>query len=62
MSIKALHTAYRVADLDRSVGFYETGGFRLIGRVAIGDGSIFVMRNLAGDGARGLVFPGSAGE
>jgi lactoylglutathione lyase len=48
--MKTLHTAYRVADLDRSVGFYERVGFREIGRVAIGDESILVMLNLPGDG------------
>lgn len=45
-----LHTAYRVADLDRSAGFSEKVGFREVGRVALGEESILVMRNLPGDG------------
>jgi lactoylglutathione lyase len=48
--MKTLHTAYRVADLDRSVGFYEKVGFGEVGRVALGDESILVMLNLPGDG------------
>ena len=49
--MKTLRTAYRVADLDRSVGFSKKVGFREIGRVAIGDESVPVMRNLPGDGS-----------
>ncbi len=48
--MKTLHTAYRVQDLDRSVGFYGTVGFREIGRVVPGDGPTLVMLNLPGDG------------
>jgi lactoylglutathione lyase len=48
--MKTLHTAYRVRDLARSVDFYRTVGFREIGRVTTGDGSVLVMLNLPGDG------------
>lgn len=48
--MKMLHTAYRVGDLGRSQAFYRTVGFREVGRVALGDGSILVMLNLPGDG------------
>jgi lactoylglutathione lyase len=48
--MKTLHTAYRVRDLARSVEFYQQVGFREIGRVTTGDGSVLVMLNLPGDG------------
>ena len=48
--MKTLHTAYRVQNLDRSADFYRKVGFREIGRVTIGVGSILVMLNLPGDG------------
>ena len=48
--MKTLHTAYRVSDLVRSVDFYEKVGYREIGRVALGEGSVLVMLNLPGDG------------
>jgi lactoylglutathione lyase len=49
-AMKALHTAYRVQNLDRSVDFYKKLGFAEIGRVALGDETILVMLNLPGDG------------
>ena len=39
-----------MSDLVRSVDFYDKLGYREIGRVAFGDGSILVMLNLPGDG------------
>ena len=48
--MKTLHTAYRVSDLDRATAFYETVGFREIGRVTLDDGSILLMLNLPDDG------------
>jgi lactoylglutathione lyase len=46
---ETLHTAYRVSDVQRSVGFYRTIGFREIGRVSVGDGSTLLMLNLPDD-------------
>ena len=48
--MKTLHTAYRVSDLERSLTFYRTVGFREIGRVATGDESLLVMLHLPDDG------------
>ena len=48
--MKMSHTAYRVSDLARSVAFYRKVGFRKIGRVTIGGGTVLVMLNLPGDG------------
>ncbi len=48
--MKTLHTAYRVSDLERSLTFYRTVGFREIGRVAPGDESLLVMLHLPDDG------------
>jgi lactoylglutathione lyase len=48
--MKTPHTAYRVGDLDRSIEFYKSIGFREVGRVPIRDESILVMFNLPGDG------------
>jgi lactoylglutathione lyase len=48
--MRTLHPAYRVSDLARSVEFYAGVGFREIGRVTLGDGSVLVMVNLPGDG------------
>ena len=48
--MKTLHTAYRVSDLERSLAFYRTLGFREIGRVAPGDESLLVMLHLPDDG------------
>ena len=48
--MKYLHTCYRVGDLDRSVGFYETLGFEEVGRFPIRDEAVNVFMNLPGDG------------
>jgi len=44
-----LHTCYRIGDIDRSVGFYETIGFEESGRMPIGDEAINVFMNLPGE-------------
>jgi lactoylglutathione lyase len=36
---KTLHPAYRVTDLDMSLGFYTALGYQLLGRVDLGDGA-----------------------
>ena len=36
---KTLHPAYRVTDLDISLGFYTALGYQLLGRVHLGDGA-----------------------
>lgn len=41
--MKTLHTAYRVTDLDASLGFYTTLGYRELGRVDLGDGNSLTM-------------------
>jgi lactoylglutathione lyase len=48
--MKTLLTAYRVGDVDRSVRFYASLGFREIGRVRFEGGTTRVMLNLPGDG------------
>lgn len=48
--MKTLLTSYRVRELDRSLAFYTTLGFREIGRVALDGGATLVMLNLPGDG------------
>jgi lactoylglutathione lyase len=40
---KTLHTAYRVTDLNVSLDFYTTLGYREIGRVDLGDGNSLTM-------------------
>jgi lactoylglutathione lyase len=47
-----IHTCYRVADLDRSVAFYEKLGMEEIRRVPIRDEAINVFMGLPGDGPR----------
>lgn len=47
-----IHTCYRVADLDRSIAFYEKLGLEEIGRIPIRDEAINVFMGLAGDGPR----------
>jgi lactoylglutathione lyase len=52
-SVSALiHTCYRIADIDRSVEFYEKLGFEEVGRLPIRDEAINVFMGLPGDGAR----------
>ena len=47
-----IHTCYRIADIDRSVAFYEALGFEEVGRMPIRDEAINVFMGLPGDGAR----------
>jgi len=47
-----IHTCYRVADLDRSIAFYEKLGLEEIGRIPIRDEAINVFMGLPGDGPR----------
>jgi lactoylglutathione lyase len=37
--MKTLHPAYRVTDLDISLGFYTALGYQMLGRVDLGDGA-----------------------
>lgn len=37
--MRTIFAAYRVSDLERSLGFYTTLGYRVLGRVAFDDGS-----------------------
>lgn len=41
--MKTLFVAYRVTDLDRSLGFYTALGYVELGRVEVGDGSRLVI-------------------
>src|ERR671927_2035169 len=50
--MELIHTCYRVADLDRSVGFYEKLGFEEVGRIPIRDEATNVFMGFPGDGAR----------
>jgi lactoylglutathione lyase len=47
-----IHTCYRVAELDRSIAFYEKLGMEEIGRIPIRDEAINVFMGLPGDGPR----------
>ena len=47
-----IHTCYRIADIDRSVSFYEKLGFEELRRMDLPDGAINVFMGLPGDGAR----------
>jgi lactoylglutathione lyase len=47
-----IHTCYRVADLDRSIAFYEKLGMEEVGRIPIRDEAINVFMGLPGDGPR----------
>lgn len=47
-----IHTCYRVLDIERSVTFYESLGFKEIGRLPIRDEAINVFMGLKGDGPR----------
>ena len=47
-----IHTCYRVLDIERSVTFYETLGFKEIGRLPIRDEAINVFMGLEDDGPR----------
>ena len=45
-----IHTCYRITDIDRSVAFYATLGFREVRRAPIGDEATNVFLNLPEDG------------
>jgi lactoylglutathione lyase len=47
-----IHTCYRIAEIDRSVSFYEKLGFEEVGRFPIRDEAINVFMGLPNDGAR----------
>jgi len=47
-----IHTCYRIADIERSVSFYEKLGFEELRRMDLPDGAINVFMGLPGDGAR----------
>ena len=44
--MKTRHTAYRVTDLNVSLGFYFTVGYREVGRVDLGEGNSLTMLSL----------------
>ena len=53
MASELIHTCYRIADIDRSVDFYEKLGFEELRRMPIGDDEATnVFMGLPGDGAR----------
>ena len=45
-----IHTCYRIADVERSIAFYEALGFREVGRIPIKDEAVNVSMNQRGDG------------
>jgi len=47
-----IHTCYRIADIERSVSFYEKLGFEEKRRMPIGDEATNVFMGLPDDGAR----------
>jgi lactoylglutathione lyase len=47
-----IHTCYRIADIDKSVAFYEKLGFQDLMRMPIRDEAINVFMGLPNDGAR----------
>jgi lactoylglutathione lyase len=52
--VKTLFVAYRVTDLERSLGFYTALGYAELGRVDVGDGSRLVILNFPGEPAASL--------
>ena len=50
--MELIHTCYRIADIDRSVEFYEALGFEELSRMPIRDEAINVFMGLPGDGPR----------
>ena len=52
--MKTLFVAYRVTDLDRSLGFYTALGYAELGRVESGDGSHLVILKFPGEPAASL--------
>ncbi len=47
-----IHTCYRIGDIERSVGFYESLGFEERRRMDLPDGAINVFMGMPGDGDR----------
>ncbi len=47
--MKTLNTAYRVTDLDSSLTFYRALGYREVGRVDRGDGTLRVLLRFPGE-------------
>ncbi|HTC61173.1 MAG TPA: VOC family protein [Solirubrobacteraceae bacterium] len=45
-----IHTCYRIADIDRSIAFYNALGFEEVGRIPIGEEAINVFMNQPDDG------------
>lgn len=52
--MKTLFVSYRVADLDRSLGFYTALGYVELGRVEIGDGACLVILKFPDEPAASL--------
>src|SRR5947209_2655432 len=50
--MELIHTCYRIADIDRSVAFYEALGFEERARMPIREEAINVFMGLPGDGDR----------
>lgn len=47
--MKTLHPAYRVTDLDVSLGFYTALGYEQVGRVSLRDGATLTMLKFPGE-------------
>ncbi len=45
-----IHTCYRIADIERSIAFYNALGFEEVGRIPIGEEAVNVFMNQPGDG------------
>jgi lactoylglutathione lyase len=45
-----IHTCYRIAEIDRSIAFYEALGFEEVARLPIRDEAVNVFMNQPGDG------------
>src|SRR4030081_3355797 len=52
--MRTLHPAYRVTDLDASVGFYTALGYGQVGRVELGGGGTLTMLKVPSEGVVGL--------
>jgi len=52
--VKTLFVAYRVTDLDRSLGFYTALGYVELGRVEVGEGTRLVILKFPGEPAASL--------
>ncbi|GAA0655589.1 lactoylglutathione lyase [Streptomyces thermocarboxydovorans] len=60
--MKTLFVAFRVTDLDRSLGFYTALGYGELGRVDPGDGSHLVLLAFPGEPAASLELVHRPGE